>query len=198
MLGEGRLMMAFDGAYLTQRLSQVTLHGRRGLVGSPWTPGQPELAFTSLDSDGINVREIPKAASIMEFLTWDMSARKKVPLSAAAIPLQSSFEGNGSSRAGSWFALKLVGEILSTPGSECVKGIVFDAATTHSFVRRVLQGQTEDLDAQELSATPFFGQLDFIDPPRTCLPRLPLRLPRFRGDIIWGIPGACGWAGLCV
>ena len=76
-------MLAFDATYLTVSLASMELHTKRGMVGGVWSPDDAENCFVEL-REKLNVSEVRKASSIMEFLTWDPIARKKSPLSEAS------------------------------------------------------------------------------------------------------------------
>lgn len=185
-------MLAFDGTYLTRRLSQVTLHGKRALIGGAWSPEQDGHCFKLLDEEqSYNVKEVPKATTLNEFLVWDMSARKKVCLSACCMPMPSKIEGAQGTFRSSWCIMETVGQVLASAGAACIKGVVFDAATTHSFVRKALHGDVDSLDPEMLRNIPFFGMLEYTHLPRHPLPRLPIKLAKVRGETIWGLPGAC-------
>eukprot|EP00438_Fugacium_kawagutii_P009640 Skav214989 [mRNA] locus=scaffold508:314502:319550:+ [translate_table: standard] len=184
-------MLAFDGTYLTRRLSQVCLHGKRALIGGAWSPDQDGHCFKLLDQEqSYNVKEIPKATTLCEFLTWDMSARKKVCLSACCMPMPSKVEGASGTFRSSWSMMETVGQVLAADGGACVKGIVFDAATSHSLVRRALHGDVDSLDPETLHNIPFFGALQYTDLPPHPLPRLPIKFARVGNDIVWGLPDA--------
>lgn len=183
-------MMAFDATYLLRRLCQVTMHGATGLIGGIWAADETDASLKKLQDD-FNIRDVPKASSILEFLCWDMSARRKACLSACALPVQTNFAGVRGTHRGSWYILNVVGTVLATPGSECIKGVVFDAATTHGLVRKAFFGCIHDFDETELRATPFFGELRYQDLPQHDLPRLPVKLARYKQEIVWGIPGVC-------
>lgn len=107
------------------------------------------------------------------------------------MPIQQNFENVQGSFRGSWYILDTIGQLLSSAGGEIVRGVVFDAATTHSFVRRCFHGEIADLDPDELRSTPFFGSLVYSPLPRNSLPRLPVKIATIDGQVVWGVPGAC-------
>ncbi|CAK8996274.1 unnamed protein product, partial [Durusdinium trenchii] len=185
-----RLILAFDHTYLTKTLCQISLFGKKGIVGGAWAPENPQNAFFSLEEGRVDIKAIPKASSMMACVCWDPSAPKKACLSACAIPLGSSFEGLDAKYKGNWAMLHTLGTVLSH-SDQIIRGIAFDAATTHQFIRKVLCGQLQDVDLEELRTVPFFGELEWQELPENPLPRLPVRIAMYRGKAVWALPGPC-------
>ena len=186
--------MAFDATYLTNTLSQMRLHGQRGLVGGTWSPG-PEgsrNAFCSMEDEDVDVTGIVKSSTMLEFLCWCPTSRRKCPLSVCSLPVEHNFAGAGAGQRGNFYMLEVVGQVMSKNGGG-VKALVFDAHGTHQHIRRVLHGQVGNIPASDLKAIPFFGELSYEDLPQTSLPRLPIKVAKHGGEIVYGIPGVCDW-----
>ena len=184
-------MLAFDCTYLQPRLSQLKLWDRRGLIGGQWNPAQPDDCFRNLD-ESVDISSIAKATQVLEFLCWDPSSRSKKCLSPCSMPIKHNFDNTEGSSCGSWYMLDTVGQLLEAAGSQCIRAVVFDAATTHNFVRRAFHGDVLELDGRSLASTPFFGKLSYRNLPPHPLPRLPIRMALASdGEVVWGLPGVC-------
>lgn len=179
--------MAFDGTYLTPTLSQIQIHERHGLVGGKWSSENKENAFVSLEEDGVDVSGVPRANTMMEFLCWDPSARKKIPLSVCAVPVEQNFGGQNRAQ---WGILELVGQVLSS-SQKVVRGIVFDAHGSHVFVRNIIHGLFEDVPDESLKDIPFFRDLQHISLPSNCLPRLPISICLYKGEAFYAMCVPC-------
>ena len=182
--------MAFDATYLTAGLSQACLHGRRGLVGGAFQIGQSDVAFLDLESDDIDVSVVPRAKALLDFVTWDPQGRDKCPMSVCALPVEHTFRGAHATHRGCWTVLETVGTVLQA-SLNLVRGISFDAHTTHGFVRKCVHGQFEDIDSEELLKIPFFSDLKHQPLPKNDLPRLPMKVCMHKGDVFWAMPGPC-------
>ena len=182
-------MLAFDATYLTVSLASMELHSKRAMVGGVWSPDDPGNSFVELRED-LNVSEVKKSSSIMEFLTWNPFARKKSPLSVAAVPVEHSFSGVNSGYRGNLYVCSLVGQVCAE-NNGVLKGLICDSHGTHQFCRKLLHGQTLGLPMDDISQIPFFKDLRYQPLPSHPLPRLPIRLCLHHGEYIWGIPGVC-------
>eukprot|EP00435_Cladocopium_sp_Y103_P036995 s1840_g9.t1 len=184
---ESRGLLAFDCTYLTATVSQMQLGGRRGLVGGMFNHENPDSAFIPM-TDEIDIKKVPRASQMMEFVAWDPCLRRKHVLSLCSLPVQHSFTGSGAQHRGCWYVLELVGNVLKADHG-FVKGLLFDQHGTHMFIRKCLHGQTDDLNAETLKGIPFFGELQYEQVWDNCLPRLPISICRYKGEIIWGLGG---------
>lgn len=187
----GRLLLAFDGTYITSTLSQLQVHGERGLVGGVFTPDDMRQSFLNMDTDKEwEVARVTRATTMMKMIVWNPSTIRKDTLSVCCVPLDSGYSGPGSSHRASWFMLDLLGRVLD---SSCglVRGVVFDSHGSHSLIRRVLHGQMENIDEKELEKMQFWKDIRFRALPPTCLPRLPVQLAEHQGEVIYGLPGIC-------
>ena len=191
-------MLAFDATYITATLAQATMHGKRGLVGGKWTPEEnnaaTQTAFVDLEDherlSKLDLRTIPRAPLMYEFLVWDPCALRKCPLSAASMPFPHGFGGVGSGALGNWQMLQSVG-LFMKEFATLIKCVVFDAFGSHNYIRKLLHGQHEDIDEEALKEVPYFGQIKYMPMPKNCLPRLPLQLAAYEDDIVWGMVGPC-------
>ena len=182
--------MAFDATYLTQRLGQATLHGTRGLIGGAYMPEQEEHAFIDMDREGLDVKAVPRAQTMLEFLVWDPCGKDKLPLSVCMIPMEYTLKGVHAVHRGCWTMLNIVGKVLANSGS-VVKGLTFDAHGSHEFIRRCIHGTFEDIDMTELKEIPFFSELKHYSLPHNCLPWLPIKICYHKDEVFWCVPGAC-------
>ena len=130
----------------------------------------------------------------MEFLVWDAGASQKIPLSVCSLPIEHSFKGALAGFRSCYYILEMVGNVMQCSGN-CVKALIFDAATSHSFVRKAMHGQLDDMAVPgEYSELPWFSKLTYTPLPESCLPRVPIQLSFFENEIVWGIPGVCDLA----
>lgn len=83
-----------------------------------------------------------------------------------------------------------VGQFMSIAGW-AVKCLVFDAHTSHSYVRKLLHGDTDEIPPSELRTIPFFREIQYQDMPASVLPRMPVRIALHRREPVWAIPGPC-------
>lgn len=188
-------MLAFDATYLTSTLTQMQLNNVRGMVGGIWSPDQPSNAFLPLD-DELDFNKVVKAASVLEMLVWDPTMKKKIPLPICEVPLQHNFSGTGASHRGNWYMAGLVGSVMAK-SNNLIKGVVFDSHGTHGYIRKLLHGQVEGLEMEDVRNLPWFGKLEYTPLPECCLPRLPIAIAKHEGETVLGIPGCCssamGW-----
>lgn len=188
--------MAFDGTYLTKTLAQLSLHGKAGIVGGAWEVSSAANSWVSLEQEAVNVKNIPKAANMIEFLVWDPAAPNKVGLPVCSLPMQANYGGVHSTKRGQWLVLELVGKVLQGDG-KIVRGIVYDAHSSHLLVRKVMHGQLQDVDLEAVSRLPFFSSVRHVPLPPNCLPRLPIELCYLDRDVIYSMPGPCFLATAC-
>ena len=185
--------MAFDATYLSQTLCQMTLGGSHGLVGGSWSLEAPQNSFVSLEKSDLDVRGMPRASLMMHFLTWDPCAPQKHPLAACSVPLDSSFaEKTGDVGRGSYAVLQLFGQVMKY-NDDCVAGVCFDSHGSHSWIRKYLHGQHQDLDPALASQIPWVADLSWTELPPHDLPRLPIKIAWHGGRPIWGLCGPCAW-----
>ena len=187
----GRLIMAFDATYLSQTLCQMTLNGTHGLVGGSWTMEAPQNSLVSLEKSDLDVRGMPRASLMMHFLTWDPCAAQKAPLAACSVPLDSSFaEKPGDTGRGSYAMLHLFGQLM-TYNDSSIAGVCFDSHGSHSWIRKYLHGQHQDLESGMAAQIPWVAELTWTELPSHDLPRLPIKIA-WQGDKpIWGLCGPC-------
>ena len=184
----GRLVVAFDATYVTKTLNQFHVHGMRGMIGGTWWPGEGvNNAWVDLERD-VDMGKVAKASTMLEFLSWDPSSRKKLPLSLCSVPLEHNFAGVNSTMRGNAYMLECVGTFMSK-NDGLIRALIFDAHGTHVFIRKVLHGQLQGIDSEMLAGMPFFKDLTFEPLPRHCLPRMPIQIVKHNQQCILGIPG---------
>ena len=186
----GRFWLAFDCTYLTKSLAQLTLHNRTALVGGTWEPGLENLAFVDLDQNGLDLKTIPRAPQVIEFLAWNPSLAKKMCLPICSMPVPNSYGGTHSEKKSQWSVLETLGRVLQSSG-QLVRGVVFDCHTSHSLVRRLMHGLLDDVNLDEVRQVPWFSSLKWQPLPQTILPRLPIQLVFNGEEIVYGLPGPC-------
>lgn len=183
--------MCFDMTYQTKSLNQLMVGGKRVLVGGVWLPDQPTNAMAPLGDDNLCVKSIKRATQMCEFLLWDPSMAKKVPLSACELPMEMNWSGIQARLFASLYVLEAVGTVLLA-SEDRVQALTLDAATSHHLVRKWLLGQPSDATKESLGdEIPFFSELKHYPLPDHSLPRLPVQLCSFRGSTFWCLPGAC-------
>lgn len=89
----------------------------------------------------------------------------------------------------------MLGNLMSS-AHWLVKGVCFDGAHAHGFMRQALQGSFTTLKESDLKDIAFFQDVTYQPLPDNCLPRLPMRLCFHRGESIWPLGGACAWTTL--
>lgn len=181
--------MAFDCTYLQNGLNQMELHGEHILVGGCFTPSHPNNAALKLN-EPLDVKKAKKSDQMLTFLAWDPSAHQKLPLSMAEIPIEQNFKGPMASHRASYYMLELVGQVLSASDG-AVKAVVFDAASAHGLLRRVMFGIDAACSSGSLQEIPWFKDLSYKSLPPTVLPRMPIKLAMFQSEAVWALPGAC-------
>lgn len=160
------------------------------MVGGVWGPEGVDQSFLNLDDGDIDMAQVVKAATVLEMVVWDPSALRKLPLSVCAVPIETNFSGPGSTMRGCWFMIDLLGRILEQSGS-FLRAITFDAHGSHSVIRRVLGGQMQGVNQDDLAKLGFWKDLQWRDLPEHPLPRLPIKVCLHKGEPIYGIPGVC-------
>ena len=145
-----------------------------------------------MDDDSLEVKNIPRATAMLEFLVYDPTAVRKTPFSLASMPMDSSFGGNGvqGSLKANWTMLETVGRALQH-SSSIIAGVCFDAHCSHSFVRKLLHGQLEDINPDEVRSIAFFNSLQYKPLPDHTLPRLPLQIAMHDGKPFFAMCGGC-------
>lgn len=181
--------MAVDATYLTATLAQLELAGKRGMAGGIWTPENPSNTFVELN-ESLDVSNIRKGANMCECLLWDPAAVVKCPLSVNATPIEHNFGGAGSSYRGNIYMLSLIGAVMKESQS-CVKGLLYDGHGSHTYMKRILQGETRNIPWDDIRRIPWFGTLRFEPLPEHGLPRLPVKLVYDGDEVVWGLPGVC-------
>ena len=171
----------------------MQLHQKRGLVGGVWTEATPFNAFIDLENDDINVRCVVKATTMLEFVVWDPSSKKKSVLSMASMPISSNFHGIQSTFRGNWAILAIVGQFVDASDG-LLKGLIFDAHCAHSYVRKLLLGQLQGIDMNEVKHIPFFKDLRYKSLPESRFPKLPVAICLHRDEAFWCLPGVCSSA----
>lgn len=185
-------MVAFDETYLTRTLCQMKIGGRVGLVGGAWLPASSSSCFLPLDKGDIDVKGTPKASTMLHFLGWCPSSPKKTPLSLCSMPVEHSRQTMKGAVRGKWLLLEICGKFMEQ-SQGTVKALVFDGHTCHVYIRKLLHGQTDDIDMDEVREIPFFKDLVYEPVPVNCLPHFPMRIARQGrdGECIWGLGGVC-------
>lgn len=183
--------MAFDHTYLTPTLSQIALKSTEALIGGCWEPQKEDECFKNMRDQALEVKNIERAATMLEFAIWDPTTPCKHVLSAAEMPMSSRFGSNvrGASKAG-MVMLEAVGRFLQQ-SQDTVLGVVFDAAGSHALVRKILHGQMLNVNLEEVARVPFFGSLEHVELPSNVLPRLPVKLCYSGGSPFFGMVGPC-------
>ena len=123
----------------------------------------------------------------LSILCWDPSSGVQMALPALELPVHC---GDQDSR----FLLRIMDAFMAA-ASEFVVGLVYDAATPHQTIRRLLHGTptVEDLAlVGELdSSLKFFNRISYKDLPPHNLPRLPIRVAMVEGQVYFGVCGPC-------
>ena len=159
------------------------------LIGGVWSPETPENSCIPMEGE-IDVRGIPKASTMVEFIGWQPSTKRKNPLSLMSLPLIHSFGGPNSGLRGQLYMLQTVGTFVQHSDG-LVAALIFDAHGSHQMVRRLLHGDTSCVRRDLLNNVPFFSELSYELLPETTFPRLPIKVAMYRGEPFFGIPGIC-------
>ena len=173
----------------------MELHGEAYLVGGVYTASHPKNALLKLSGD-LDIKTVRKAEQMLTFLCWDPSGHQKLPLAMAEVPVGNSFVGPNSAQRASLCTLELVGKVLAAAG-DTVRGVVFDAATAHGQLRRVIFGVDPSCYNSSLKGIPWFEDLTYKFLPPSVLPRMPCKLAFSQGDPVWALPGACSLDSFC-
>lgn len=182
--------MCFDATYLTATFSQMTLHGKRVLVGSAYDPRCPQNCLLDLESDNVDLKQQVKATSMLDMIIWDPCGMVKGPLSICSLPINIAFNGPHCSERSGWAMMEIIGTCLIKSGG-IVRGISFDNHGAHGLIRKVLHGQMQGIDLKQLEQIPFFGKLTHAPLPQNKLPRLPVQICLHEGQPFCGQPGPC-------
>lgn len=182
-------MLAFDETYLTKTLAQFQVDDVAGLVGGIWLPDNVSSSFITLDQD-FDSTNVVKSASMLECVCWDPSMKTKVVVSMCSTPVQHSFAGTGASTRGNFYSMQAIGQMM-VHHNGLILGLAFDAHGGHSYIKKCLHGQLDDLNQEDISGVPFFGALTYEDVPTNPLPRFPIRIAKFERKTIWAICGPC-------
>lgn len=86
--------------------------------------------------------------------------------------------------------LQVVGRLMKS-SSWLIKGLCFDAHSTHRYMREALFGSFETLDQKALKDFEFWQDCEYENVPQHALPRLPLRICKVEGESVWALPGPC-------
>lgn len=78
--------------------------------------------------------------------------------------------------------------LLLQESSWLVKAVAFDGHQAHVMFRQALFGE---LPASEMSDMPFWQDLIFEELPKHSMPRLPAKLCRYHGEVLWPLCGPC-------
>lgn len=173
---------------MTSTIAQFSLNNKRGLIGGVWREDTPWNAFIDMDIPDINVKDIVKATSMLEFLAWDPDQKKKNVFSVASLPVSSNFHGIQGSYRGNWTLLSTVGAFLEASDG-LVRGIVFDGHLSHSYVRKLLFGQVKSMDMREVSKVPWFKDLEYMALPSCRVPYIPISIALHDKEYFWCLPG---------
>ena len=168
----------------------MQMHGKVGLIGGTWYPDRPDNGFIPLDGNDINVRNIAKSSTMLECVGWDPSMKKRGALSFLAMPIEHHFAGAGASIRSGVYMMKTIGRLMAE-SNDVIKCLVFDGHGSHQMIRKALHGQPTGLDPDDLAQLPFFGQLQIEDIWDHVLPRLPIKIVRYKGESVNGLPGIC-------
>ena len=76
-------------------------------------------------------------------------------------------------------------------GSEFIRAVTFDAATSHGLIRRVFMGTLTEDDQLIVRNLPWMSQFTYKPMPSCVLPRLPVQIAMCEGEVRYGLPGAC-------
>ena len=183
-----------DSTYLTATLAQLKLHNKIGLAGGVFTFEDPGSAFVPLTED-MDSTSIRKASQMLEFCCWNPSARKKTPLSLCAMPMETNWGGPMSSYKANPYMLRLIGEFLKQSDG-LILGIVFDAASQHQYLKKILFGQPCELPESEIQQLPWFSEI-MHEPIVHPLPRLPVALCYHQSESFWCLTGSCYLVVVC-
>lgn len=184
------MVLAFDCTYLTTTLTQLCLHGQKGMVGGQWLPDQVSNSFINLSEESVNIKSICKASTMLELLAWDPTMQLKRPLSVLSLPIPHAFGGTHATNRGNFFMLNVIGQAMLASNG-VVRALVFDGAGTHQYIRKVLHGQISGLNLDDLKQVPWFNELKWEALPQTCLPRCPIEICKWRGEHVTALPGIC-------
>ena len=78
---------------------------------------------------------------------------------------------------------------LTASGSKIIKGLTFDGHGAHNWFRSALMGVFDASVEEELGQTEWFWDLTWEDLPCHDLPRLPVKVCKHHGQVIWPLQG---------
>ena len=76
-------------------------------------------------------------------------------------------------------------------GSWLIKGLTFDSAHSHRYVKEALMGSFTSLKQEDLTELDWWCELTYEDLPPHAMPRLPLRKCLHQGETVICLPGVC-------
>lgn len=167
----------------------MKIQGKPSLVGGTWSPESSENACLVL-SDKLDTRGVPKATSMLEFVGWNPSTKRRGEMSLCSMPIEHSHGGPNSGLRGNLYMVRAVGSFVHHSDG-LVKALVFDGHSTHQVIRRLLHGDRSSLGESELAEMPFFSELQYEPLPPSCIPHLPIKICLYRGQPFHAFPGAC-------
>lgn len=123
----------------------------------------------------------------MSILLWDPSSPVLFPLPAVELPIHCA-DLDGA------FALRVLDAFMRVAG-DFVTGLVFDAATPHNVIRRLLHGNPTDEDLAMLENPSldlrWFNRIRYVDLPHHRLPRFPVKAAMVDGQVYHALGGVC-------
>ena len=194
-----RLAAKFDNTYLRQELNIVKTVEGIGLVGGCWRPkGDPigNQSFIPLGTTKLKVdlEGVERAAEMFDFVIMDSTRTDDNTHSLCNIPMShkaSSAGDDNMTERGKWEVIHNVGKIMYHAG-KAVKVLSFDNHASHAYVKKMLLGHNKDIkNSVRMKTVPYFCDITYRNLPETTLPRLPFKIPVYKGDSIWLTPGPC-------
>ena len=80
---------------------------------------------------------------------------------------------------------------LMKEGGLLIKGLTFDSAHAHRYIKEALFGTFETLDADKLQEVDWWKNLKYEPLPPHAMPRLPLKICKDGDESVWCLPGVC-------
>lgn len=170
----------------------MSLHGKRGLVGTVFNPQDVQSAFVPFENQELDIAGMTKAKTMLEALVWDPCTLRKHPISVCSLPVQHNFSGAGAQMRGNFYMLHCIGKILEHSNG-VIRAICFDSHGTHMYLRKVIHGDLRRINQDDLRMVPWFSSLEY-EPVDSTLPRFPINICRKGQDVIWGLGGICDLA----
>lgn len=134
------------------------------------------------------LKGLPKATTMLEVIAWDPCAHKKEVLPVCSLPMTLNWDGVQGTFRGNWAMLRIMGRILAQ-SSTFVRGLVCDSHGTHSFIKRVVHNQLENVDVVELQNVEFFSKLTHVPLPQNVLPRCPIDVCYYQNEAFFMMVG---------